>query len=77
MYPYVQGRVKKLRVMIINKDVSKYLARKNGNEILIWRWNNPEQILRLHKKLLVTMDVMFVKNLDFIVIMLGGINFNK
>ena len=24
---------------MINKDVQKYLARKNGNEILIWNWN--------------------------------------
>ena len=26
---------------MINKDVRKYLACKNGNAILIWRWNNP------------------------------------
>ena len=26
---------------MINKDVLKSLARKNGNEIIIWSWNNP------------------------------------
>ena len=26
---------------MIDKDVGKSLARKNGNEILIWIWNNP------------------------------------
>ena len=25
---------------MINKDVCESLARKNGNEILIWSWNN-------------------------------------
>ena len=30
----------KLRVLIINKDVRKLLARKNGNENPIWSWNN-------------------------------------
>ena len=30
----------KLRVLIINKDVRKSLARKNGNENPIWSWNN-------------------------------------
>ena len=30
----------KLPVLIINKDVSKSLARKNGNENPIWSWNN-------------------------------------
>ena len=30
----------KLRVLIINKDVRKSLARKNGNENPIWRWND-------------------------------------
>ena len=30
----------KLQVLIINKDVHKSLARKNGNEIPIWSWNN-------------------------------------
>ena len=29
----------KLRVLIINKDVRKSLARKNGNENPIWSWN--------------------------------------
>ena len=39
--PPTYRRVKKLRVLIINKDVRKCLARKNGNMILIWSWNNP------------------------------------
>ena len=26
---------------MINKDVHKSLARKNGNEILIWSWDKP------------------------------------
>ena len=30
----------KLRVPIINKDVRKSLARKNGNEDPIWSWND-------------------------------------
>ena len=30
----------KLRVLIINKDVRKSLARKNGNESPIWSWSN-------------------------------------
>ena len=30
----------KLRVLIINKDVRKSLARKNGNESPIWSWNH-------------------------------------
>ena len=29
----------KLRVLIINKDVRKLLARKNGNENPVWSWN--------------------------------------
>ena len=28
---------------MINKDVCKSLERNNGNEILIWSWNNPIQ----------------------------------
>ena len=32
-------RVKKLQVIMINKDVRKSLARKKGNDILIWSWN--------------------------------------
>ena len=39
--PPTYRRVKKLQVLMINKDVRKYLARKNGNEILIWSRNNP------------------------------------
>ena len=30
----------KLRVLIINKDVRKSLACKNGNENPIWSWND-------------------------------------
>ena len=30
----------KLRVIIINKDVRKLLARNNGNENPIWNWND-------------------------------------
>ena len=26
---------------MINKNLHKYLSRKNGNEIFIWTWNNP------------------------------------
>ena len=29
------------KVLMINKYVRKSIARKNGNEILIWSWNNP------------------------------------
>ena len=39
--PLCTGELKKPRVLIINKDVRKCLAPKNGNEILIWIWNNP------------------------------------
>ena len=42
--PPAYRRVKKLRVLMINKDVRKKLARKNGNEILIWSWNNPPDL---------------------------------
>ena len=31
-----------LRVLIINKDVRKSLARKNGNENPIWSWNDSD-----------------------------------
>ena len=34
------SRVKQLRVLVINKDVLQSLARKKGNKILIWRWND-------------------------------------
>ena len=30
----------KVRVVIINKDIYKSLARKNGNENPIWSWND-------------------------------------
>ena len=30
----------KIRVLIINKDVRKLLARMNGNENTIWIWND-------------------------------------
>ena len=38
--PPVYRRVKKLRVLMINKDVRKSLALKKGNENTIWIWNN-------------------------------------
>ena len=34
--PPIYMRVKKLQIIMINKDVRKSLARKNGNDILIW-----------------------------------------
>ena len=39
--PPTYRRIKKLQVLVINKELCKSLARKNGNEILIWIWNNP------------------------------------
>ena len=47
MYPLRTG-YKKLRVLIINKDVRKCLARKNGNKIIIWSWNNPRLYFSPH-----------------------------
>ena len=38
--PRTYTRVKKVRVLIINKDVRKSLACKNRNEIRIWSWND-------------------------------------
>ena len=38
----------KLRVLIINKDVRKSLARKNGNESPILSWNNSCIMYALH-----------------------------
>ena len=35
-------RVKKLRFLMINKNVRKYLAHKKGNGIIIWIWNNAD-----------------------------------
>ena len=47
-------RVKKLQILLINKDVRKSLARKNRNEILIWSWNNPTgQSVEVTRKCLV------------------------
>ena len=37
--PPTYRRVKKLEVLIINKDVHKSLAHKNGNDNPIWSWN--------------------------------------
>ena len=37
--PPTYRRVKKMRFIIINKDVSKSLVHKKGNKILIWSWN--------------------------------------
>ena len=42
--PPTYRRVKKLLVLIINKDVRKSLVHKNGNDILVWRWNKPQQM---------------------------------
>ena len=52
--PCTYRRVKRPRVLMINKDVHKPLARKNGNEILIWIWNNsvPLHVLPFHWGLL-------------------------
>ena len=43
-------RVKKLQVLIINKDVRKSLAHKQGNDILVWRWNDSlqSQLILVH-----------------------------
>ena len=37
---YVQER-KKLRGLMINKDLWKSLERKNRDEIILWIWNKP------------------------------------
>ena len=39
--PHTYRKVKKLRVLTINKNLRKSLASRNGNDILIWSWNNP------------------------------------
>ena len=39
--PPMYIRVKKLRVLIINKNLCKSLGSRNGNDIIIWSWNNP------------------------------------
>ena len=39
--PPTYRRVKKLRVLMTNKDIRRSLARKNRNYILIWSYNNP------------------------------------
>ena len=39
-------RLKKLRVLTINKNLRKSLDSRNGNEILIWSWNNPVKMRR-------------------------------
>ena len=41
--PYVQES-KKLRVLMINKQVRKSLVYKNGNEMIIWIWNKPRML---------------------------------
>ena len=41
-------RVKKLQVLMINKDVRKSLACKKGNEIIIWSWNKSIQIIEIN-----------------------------
>ena len=50
---------------MINKYLCKSLASKNGNDILIWSWNNPPilyQILagRINMVVLVTLEVVLV-----------------
>ena len=44
LYPLHTGELKKLRVIIINKDIRKYLAHKKGNYIIIWSWNNSKNL---------------------------------
>ena len=39
----------KLQVIIINKDVRKSLARKNGNESPIWSWNDSDGVNNLYQ----------------------------
>ena len=41
--PYVQESLK-IRVLLINKDIRKYLARKNRNDIFVGSWNNPIEV---------------------------------
>ena len=41
------SRVKKLRVLTINKNLRKSLASRNGDEILIWIWNNLDKVRRI------------------------------
>ena len=41
--------VKKLQVLITNKDVRKPLGRKNGNDNPIWSWNNSPVITKGRK----------------------------
>ena len=45
MYPLRTGEKKTLKVLMINKNLLKYLARRNGNEILIWSCINPQVII--------------------------------
>ena len=58
------SRVNKLRVLIINKNLRKSLASRNGNEILIWIWNNSGHDLefssnnRLYRKLVSTQTLV-------------------
>ena len=61
MYSYVQEN-KKLRVLMINKKLRKYLARKNGNGILIWSWNNPSGMALAHFRMLI--NELLKKDLD-------------
>ena len=37
-------RVTKIRVLMINKDVRKSLARKNGNGNPIWSWKDSPKV---------------------------------
>ena len=38
--PPTYRRVKKLQVLMCNENLCISLASRNGNEILIWSWNN-------------------------------------
>ena len=48
MHPLCRGEFKK-RVLMINKDIRKSLAHKNGNNNPIWRWKNS---YKMHQKIL-------------------------
>ena len=68
---------------MINKDVRKSLARKNGNEILIWGWNdskfkpiyfNSRKLTDVQQRYIVTEEevLSIIENLkEFRTILLG------
>ena len=49
----------KLQVLIINKDVRKSLARKNGNEIPIWSWNDSTLMVEFFYSVLISV-ILFI-----------------